>query len=448
MALNGVSGHNPLGQILLRQIQKKPRDVGDSSTLVGKGFLSDTHGKIKHILVSSFYSSTAKAIKLFGGKQKLMEDFLRFDYRRIESLLKNTDSDVKVTILHQGDFLFKKADPNLLGLRKKFGKRVNIINLNFQPPLWIQDRLLVFKDKTVFVRTSDPETDERFKVEGLPNFRFGIEHLGKLGFKVITSPMGVFNMMREGDMLVSDKFIFLGPRTLTHTYKFQISKRNEARNGMIFLHIDGKEETVIDQFSKKGELKGGLQRYAEILIRDLEMVDGKRKVIIPYLSGHPAFFDDLDMVFTPLWEKNVVVADPSLSGDVARKFISEGFNYVKPGTKKDPMEETQFKQQELDGIAWGLSNLGFKVDRIPILNRMERGDEVIPWCSYNNVQLEIFGNKKRVYMPVYGIPELDNMAAGIYGGLGFEVKRIKGMNEVAKSLGSFRCSSKVLERSG
>lgn len=444
--IKGLFSDHPLSRILSKQMLKRPGAVQDQSSLVNKRFLSDTQGKIGHILVSSVFSSTPSAVKFFGGKQNLMDLFLSRDYRRIRSLLANTDRDVKVTVLHQGEYLLSGANPNLSMLKKNFGGRVNIVSLDFQPMLWVQDRFIVFEDKTVFVRASDPNTDEHFAEEGLPVFRFAMEYLGDLGFKVIMSPSGVFNLMREADLMVTDEFVFLGPKTVMDTYRILTSGRTRVDKGTVFFETDGSAQAVVNAFANSGKLSGGLKDYAETLARDLKMIAGGKEVVIPHLHGFPVLHGDLDMVMTPLGGKLVAVADISLAGEIAKRLIQEGFNYVSPGTKKEILHEYRFEQKELDGIARGLSERGFTVLRIPFLNRLEKGDKVIPWCSYNNVLVEIFGNIKRIYMPVYGIGDLDEMAARIYADAGFEVRRIEGVGEIAKLLGVLRCSCKILER--
>jgi len=47
--------------------------------------------------------------------------------------------------------------------------------------------------------------------------------------------------------------------------------------------------------------------------------------------------------------------------------------------------------------------------------------------NYSNVLTEVYGNRKRVYMPEYGFPQMDDAAAEAYRNCGFEVVRIKGV---------------------
>jgi len=437
----------PLLRILQTLAQKKPSAVQDSSSLVNKRFLSDTHGRIRHILVSSFFSSSPAAIRFYKGKENLMKLFLSHDYRRIKSLVENTDPDVRVTVIHQGGYLLNEANPNLSQLRQKFGGRVNIESTDFQPMLWVQDRLQVFEGRTVLIRASDPATDEHFREEGLPAFRFGVEHLPVLGFECLMSPSGTFNIMREADLYTSDEFVFLGPKTVMDTYQIRKSGRNFVRGEKLCVEIAGPVRENVDSFARTGQLWGELKRHAESLAHDLKLLSGGKEVVVPFSPGSPAYKGDLDMVMTPLGGKLVSVANTSLAEGVAKRLSSEGFDFVKPGTGEDSLRDYRFEQEELESVARALSQRGLTVVRVPLLNRMERNGEVIPWCSYNNVLVEIFGNKKRVYMPVYGIDDLDEAAAQVYAGLGFEVRKIKGLSEAAKHLGALRCSIKILERS-
>jgi hypothetical protein len=152
------------------------------------------------------------------------------------------------------------------------------------------------------------------------------------------------------------------------------------------------------------------------------------------------------MIFTPLGNDLVAVADTSMALGIRNNFLKKGFHEHIKQDNESRTESFQFKKEELDGFAKWLKWKGFTVIRVPILNKLERAKEIIPWCTYNNVLVELFENKKRVYMPVYDIEELDNLAAKTYADLEFEVRRISGIRNIAVWLGALRCSTKVLER--
>lgn len=87
---------------------------------------------------------------------------------------------------------------------------------------------------------------------------------------------------------------------------------------------------------------------------------------------------------------------------------------------------------------------GFVVHRLPLLLNARRGFS--PILTYNNVLLEESAGEKRVYLPNYGLPELDQAASAVYKKLGFRLRKIDGRN-ASFLLGSVRCLTNVLERS-
>ncbi|MCD6451531.1 MAG: hypothetical protein J7L64_04110 [Acidobacteria bacterium] len=82
----------------------------------------------------------------------------------------------------------------------------------------------------------------------------------------------------------------------------------------------------------------------------------------------------------------------------------------------------------LDKAAKRMEELGYRVVRIPYLpNGLCTKREYGISFNYSNVLTEVYGNRKRVYMPEYGFPQMDDAAAEAYRNCGFEVVRIKGV---------------------
>jgi hypothetical protein len=86
-----------------------------------------------------------------------------------------------------------------------------------------------------------------------------------------------------------------------------------------------------------------------------------------------------------------------------------------------------------DSAADDLAKLGYRIVRIPFLpNGLTDKDEANDATmgvgfNYSNVLVEVYGDTKKVYMPVFGFKELDEAAATAYASAGFEVVPIKGL---------------------
>ncbi|MEX2284820.1 MAG: hypothetical protein WEE89_20195 [Gemmatimonadota bacterium] len=111
----------------------------------------------------------------------------------------------------------------------------------------------------------------------------------------------------------------------------------------------------------------------------------------------------------------------------------------------------------LNAVADYLVTAGYTVERLPLLPFINPQMKKPAHFSYNNCLVEIWrdavgSTRRRVTLPVYGneggpLDALDRAAAGIWEGLGFEVKAARGeFALVAELYGSVRCMTKVLER--
>ncbi|MBI2265696.1 MAG: agmatine deiminase family protein [Armatimonadetes bacterium] len=99
-------------------------------------------------------------------------------------------------------------------------------------------------------------------------------------------------------------------------------------------------------------------------------------------------------------------------------------------------------QERFDRSARDFEEKGFLVERIPYLgtNNILSSLEV-PWITYNNVLID----DRKVFMPTYGITELDDAARKIYEKRGYEVITAD-MAAISSKRGAINCATKVLER--
>jgi N-dimethylarginine dimethylaminohydrolase len=160
----------------------------------------------------------------------------------------------------------------------------------------------------------------------------------------------------------------------------------------------------------------------------------------------PTFIDDLKRLFdneivwlrnvpdhhigmfvAPLNDRCVLVGDPQLAKPYWNKALDKEYG------KADFSPETMSRFKE---AAEQLQKAGYKVIRVPTAPFNSK-----TYISYTNGVFE----KGVVYMPVYGIPELDQMAQEAYRKQGMVVKPIP-VKSVYKLHGTIGCLVNVLDR--
>jgi hypothetical protein len=86
-----------------------------------------------------------------------------------------------------------------------------------------------------------------------------------------------------------------------------------------------------------------------------------------------------------------------------------------------------------DAAADYLAKLGYTIVRIPFLpngltDEDEKNDATMGiGFNYSNVLVEAYGDIRKVYMPHFGVKELDEAAAAAYASAGFEVVPLTGL---------------------
>jgi hypothetical protein len=153
-----------------------------------------------------------------------------------------------------------------------------------------------------------------------------------------------------------------------------------------------------------------------------------RPVVV--IEPQPAFH--LDVGFTWLSEGVVAVADPRLAAAMVRGLKPTGLD-LDTMLKADPALADRY-----DKGAATLLGAGFQVVRMPNLPGLAL---LTPYLTYNNVLME----DKRVYMPVYDLPVLDEFARSIYRNHGFQVVDMPSARHSTRLWGSVRCASGELQ---
>ena len=82
----------------------------------------------------------------------------------------------------------------------------------------------------------------------------------------------------------------------------------------------------------------------------------------------------------------------------------------------------------------------------PKADDSERMRAAYPMLTYNNVIIEADAAGRRVYLPRYGWPAIDDAARDAWTALGFAVRPIDGLTISAMYGGALRCAVKVLAR--
>lgn len=212
---------------------------------------------------------------------------------------------------------------------------------------------------------------------------------------------------------------------------------------------------------KKGQVGEG-EMYEDLAVELFKKQFGKDVTVMgrddpqtPHVE-QPAT-DHMDMGLTPVDEKTFFLGDPNLLERIFRSMSPEKLDAAKKRLSKmagRPIHLESFLKQsrnndnpaDFDAYEKTLTQQGYNVVRLP----HSEPDWFGPYISYNNCLMERFEKDgqeiKRVFLPVYGIEDLDNYAVKAYQDQGFEVHRIP-MDALSRRWGALRCITNWLERS-
>jgi hypothetical protein len=165
--------------------------------------------------------------------------------------------------------------------------------------------------------------------------------------------------------------------------------------------------------------------------------------------------DHMDMGCTPIDDDTFLVGDPHLAQQVVASMTAEEHQQLQLVLSKIARRPVQVPriqprnrddQSDFEAYVHILEQKGYKVVRVPHLEPPHDGD---PYISYNNCLMERFakdGSKiRRVFLPRYNVPKLDNMAREVWESLGFKVIQIP-LWAVSAVWGALRCVSNWLDR--
>jgi hypothetical protein len=347
----------------------------------------------------------------------------------VNNIINGLDDDVHVMLLVNDRAAFKTSSNN---------GRVTFVETPSESDItiWPQDPFVVINDRenTKLVTPSlFQRKDDRLMATQLSTI---------LGIEVVQSEL----LFEGGNIVCGETEVFIGFDTL---------------------HVNSR---VFDTTMEEIE-----ERFSKLFGRKVVTIGNKNQKI-----GH------IDLIVTPLADNQIAVADSRQGAKVVSQTLTqspdritrferncekgffgnlgietlvdlEGNSIDCPevvGQTKIAIRDSQHVADSLDEITNQLSQRGYDVIRIPALipNHSPESDIekkpilAFPFMSYNNVLTETVANRSIVYLPQYGIAELDSAATQCWEANGFEVRPIAGFQTSAMHGGSLRCCVKVLLR--
>lgn len=287
-----------------------------------------------------------------------------------------------------------------------------------------------------------------------------------------------------GDEVSNPKETFLGYVSLHLTAKrlYEESRKDQAQAAIFSpfskeLKLDYPDKRVASPDFKfetnlfKSSPEGGDIPQQEYWLAEahklFEEKYGKKVTIIgaddpntPIVEQPPTFH--VDMGITPMDSHRVMVGDPSLAVNALRSLspkeyaehnarLNSHFGYP-PGRDSlgEMIRENTVVEKDLqhnfDVTARQIAGEGYEVGRLPYL----QGPRGLSWVTYNNCLMEHYTKEdgsevKRVLLPTFDLPVLDQMATKTYEDLGYEVIPLT-LPVLTSWRGAIRCISNVLER--
>lgn len=403
--------------------------------------LSDIEGKIKHILIAS---------------PQIM------DIPRVKRIVEAFDEDVAVTVVYPGTP--QDDTPNRFGAKAKRlfhrelshierlvaelpGRRdITYLPVPNEPWMWVQDLIHVQEEQNIVpsrhsaALPSQSGREAQRNIANLVNNTFWKRH----GFTIRPNSTNLYST-DGGDLIVLNGAIFVGGDMIaTHLYYNMNVRVNRKIPSNTY------------------------ERARNYVLERLKTFDSERNFRVIDVGGQP-LGHHLDIVFTPIDENTVVVAD-----------IKSTLEYLNIPPKIQPVPTHQRLVSQLEEFAKRLERKYEHVVRVPLVPRLYipgneigsltmEGDyttasqDVFGLMTFNNVLQEQYTQNgrtiHRIYMPIYPIPEIVGLpgmdpsrfeniqlqALDAYQSLGVQVRPVL-FGHIIGFDGSLRCSIKVLAR--
>jgi len=176
------------------------------------------------------------------------------------------------------------------------------------------------------------------------------------------------------------------------------------------------------------------QKGAEVLqrIRDLF---GREP--LPLGATYEPPHEHLDMFLTVVDDRTVILGAPQLAETFLIDLAKQGLDStLLPDFDRWTVQAQRAQIPAYEEIKAELEKAGFRVLRIPILHGE---DGMLTW---NNALVEKRGSERRAYVPVYGVPYLDELALETYEKAGYKPFPID-VSRIAHLGGTVRCLTNV-----
>ncbi len=316
-------------------------------------------------------------------------------------LLAKTPPDIRVVVLCPTEDAADEFVDTWGGIARLGGREVLVVNTGRDISVWARDRRFArcnpatFRPAPSFVPTpfADYQDWQRNELD-----LAGLLDAAGLGHGIATGPLHV----EGGNVVSSAKHVFLGANAL----------------------------------SENADDGGPLQ-----VKLDIRRLLGRPPIFVGTSCGQVPWCH-IDMYLTPFDNRTVLVASPSLGDEIMARVADSDDQSPAARAVLDSATDTDFLDAEYSEIVEKLSRLGFTLYRLPTVASPEGG-----WMlTYNNVLIDERDGRKIVYMPNYGIPAMDDVAAAIYTRLGAEVRTID-VSRLFVWGGAVRCVANVTERS-
>ena len=349
----------------------------------------------------------------------------------VNNIVNGLDEDVHVMLLVNDRAAFKQSSNN---------GRVTFVEVPNESDItiWPQDPFVVVNDKEntkLITPGLFKRKDDRLMASQLSAI---------LGVEVVKSEL----LFEGGNIVCGESEVFIGFDTI-------------SINSQVF-------NQSVEEIQK---------RFAKLFGRRVVTIGNETQDI-----GH------IDLIVTPLSNNRIAVADSRLGAEIANRTLTQspdritrferncergffgdasinalvdvdGNSIDRPevvGQTAIAIRDSHKFADSLDKIATQLAGRGYDIVRIPALipnqdSELETETEdkpapAFPFMSYNNVLTESVANLSIVYLPQYGIAELDTAAIECWEQNGFEVRPIEGFQTSAMHGGALRCCTKVLLR--
>ena len=170
----------------------------------------------------------------------------------------------------------------------------------------------------------------------------------------------------------------------------------------------------------------------ESLLASMSKALGKPIIVLGPSSSHVPDHH-IGMYLTPLGNNTVAVGDPDLG---KRLYLQ-----LPENQRTIDLELHDAPYQPFRNVIKELSFHNLRIIHIPLL--LTTTPRV--YATYNNAILEQRHGSKRIFMPVYDIPQLDTMAATIFEQEGWKVTPVR-VSKIFSHTGSLRCLIGIISR--